>query len=317
MFDESLKEYAQRLREVRLPRGHGTRGGGGKKGMAKVAVVHGSSDVRTDWSALHREYTSLDAGTALAGLSTLYPEMSASETTRLVVLDIETMGLTRGASSYVFLTGLGGFEGEHVEINQVLLAAPDEEEAYLEQVSEQLRPGTVVLTFNGGTFDIPQLRSRYTLNKMTCPLNGEFHVDLRPLAQQVWRPRLKGWSISKLEEGVLGIARMDDIRGGDIPDAYTSFLRSGDMGVLTPVLEHNARDLFSTANLATILGAAALDPRSLREPLDIFGLGMGAVKQGNTELAEKCRGLVEGQIEEKKVGKLGKLIIKAQKESQT
>lgn len=281
--------------------------------MAKVAVARESSEALPDWSALQREYASLNASTAMAGLSPLYPEMSASKTSRLVVLDVETMGLNRGASSYVFLTGLGVFEGEDVAINQVLLASPDEEEAYLEQISEQLRPGTIVLTFNGGTFDFPQLQSRCTLNKKVCPLDEVVHVDLKPLALQVWRHRLGGWSISKLEKGVLGISRTGDIAGSDIPDVYTSFLKSGDKGLLTPVLEHNARDLYSTASIATRLGAAALDPGSLTEPLDVYGLGMGAVKLGTLELAEKCRDLVAGQVEEKEMGKLEKAIVKARK----
>lgn len=281
MFDESLEEFARRLREVRIPRGHGGRAAGGGGGQVPtVPKVPESSDARPDWSNLHCEYSSLNAGTTLAGLSTLFPDMNASETTRLVVLDVETMGFTRGASSYVFLTGLGGFEGGHVEIDQVLLTSPGEEEAYLEQICARLVPGAVVLTFNGGTFDFPQLRSRYTLNKKVCPLDEVVHVDLKPLAQQVWRPRLKGWSISKLEKRVLGTVRANDIKGGDIPDIYTSFLKSGDRGVLNPVLEHNARDLFSTASLATLLGAAALDPGSLVDPLDVFGLGMGAVLRG-------------------------------------
>src|SRR5581483_9466762 len=77
-----------------------------------------------------------------------------------VYLDIETSGLSGGTGTYAFLVGLGTFEGYSFRVRQYFLADPSGETAMLAAIAEMVDSHESLVTFNGRTFDVPQLATR-------------------------------------------------------------------------------------------------------------------------------------------------------------
>ncbi len=93
---------------------------------------------------------------------------------RCLFLDLETTGLAGGAGTYAFLVGLAWFDGCTFRVRQFFLASYAAERVLLEAVSRGCRRamGTVV-TYNGKSFDLPVLETRYVMNRMATPFAGD------------------------------------------------------------------------------------------------------------------------------------------------
>jgi hypothetical protein len=201
-----------------------------------------------------------DVAAPLAGLPTPAPSELLHG---LRVLDIETTGLAGGTGTLAFLVGVAQFEPDGtLLVEQLVLGAPVEEERLLTRLAETLRGATLLVTFNGRSFDAPLLRTRCVLRrKAPGPLATAPHLDLLGVSRRLWRGRGVDCRLQTLERAVLGSRRLDDFPGALAPAAYSEFLRSGDAAVLAPIVEHNRLDLVGTAALL----AAAL--RTLEQPL--------------------------------------------------
>lgn len=190
-----------------------------------------------------------------------------------VLLDVETTGLGRGPGTYAFLIGLLDHCQGRLRLRQLLMPHPGEESALLERLTRALRGCSLLVTFNGRSFDLPLLQVRYQLQRQLWPLGRVPHLDLIGPARRLFRLRLGGASLARLETGLLGVERQGDIPGHEIPEAYRTFLQTGDPEVLEPVLEHNARDLVSLCALAGRLLQAFADADGSDHPADSYCLG--------------------------------------------
>ena len=169
---------------------------------------------------------------------TRLPEMS-----RLVCLDTETTGLAGGTGTCAFLIGLGAPEGVQFAVRQYFLRDYPEEKAILAALAEALEAYDGVITFNGKTFDIPLLETRYALARMKSPFTRLVHLDLLHPARRLWKLRLESCELQNLEKNVLGIFREGDVDGSEIPALYFDYLRTGDPKGLAPVFFHNTLTL--------------------------------------------------------------------------
>jgi len=178
------------------------------------------------------------------------------------LLDVETTGLAGGTGTLAFLIGVGRFEGDGtLVVEQLVLSAPAEEPRLLDRLAGLLAGGTLLVTYNGRSFDAPLLRTRTVLcRRPPGALATLPHFDLLPLARRLWRSRAGDCRLVTLEDRILGSRRDEDLPGAFAPAAYATFLRSGDAGLLGRIIRHNADDIFGMAALL----AAAL--RLLEEP---------------------------------------------------
>ena len=99
---------------------------------------------------------------------------------RLLYLDTETTGLAGGTGTYVFLVGVGFFDGDTFEVRQYFMRDLDEEPALLAAVGGLLGEFDGVVTYNGGSFDLPLLETRFVLARRRFPADV-FHLDLLQL----------------------------------------------------------------------------------------------------------------------------------------
>ena len=124
----------------------------------------------------------------------------------LLVLDLETTGLGRG-NTLAFLIGLGYFEEGKYKVEQILLPEPDAELNSFDRLIELLETHSVLVTFNGKSFDIPVLESRLLYHRIWLNLREKEHIDLLHLARRLWKNTLPSCALESLEYYVMGVLR--------------------------------------------------------------------------------------------------------------
>lgn len=193
---------------------------------------------------------------------------------KTVFLDTETTGLAGGAGTYVFLVGVGYFEGDQFCVRQYFMRDYNEERALLSALNELLANFKAVVTYNGKTFDLPLMESRYIMSGMKMSLKDPYHFDLLYPARRLWKRRLENCSLSTVERDILGVIRDDDVPGYLIPEIYFSYLRTKDARALKQVFEHNLQDILSLVALVSRMCFLVEDPLNNTEyGMDIFSIG--------------------------------------------
>jgi len=159
----------------------------------------------------------------------------------LCFLDIETLGLF---NCPLFLIGLARWDGKNIHITQYL--APDmmSEKAVLSACQKEIPHGSVLITYNGNSFDIPFINDRLRLYQLpSIPRSPSY--DMLLYARGQWRHRLPDCRLQTVESSILGRRRKDDVPGSLVPTYYKAYLSHQNVGPLIPILEHNQLDLIS------------------------------------------------------------------------
>jgi hypothetical protein len=214
---------------------------------------------------------------------------------QLLFLDLETTGLAGGAGTYAFLVGLGWFDGGVFRTRQLLLTDHAAERALLEDLAALAEEGTAIVSFNGRSFDVPLIETRYAFHRLDGPFGALPHLDMLPPARRLWRTDADesgaagGCRLVDLEAALCGYTREGDVPGFEIPSRYFHFVRTGDARPLASVLEHNRLDILSLALLtgraAALLEAGPAGTATAREAL---GLGEFYLRAGMTADALQC-----------------------------
>ena len=180
----------------------------------------------------------------------------------VLFLDTETTGLAGGSGTYVFLIGLAHFDDGELVLRQHLLRDIGSEREFVEHLKRELEPFRACASYNGKTFDLPLLRTRFVMAIRSELTVDESHLDLLHPARRLWKDRFGSTTLRQLEESILDDGRVTDIPGSLIPDAYFHYLRRGDEAIIAPVLEHNARDVVSLVRIADHVARAVLAART-------------------------------------------------------
>ncbi|MCB0263326.1 MAG: ribonuclease H-like domain-containing protein [Calditrichaeota bacterium] len=203
-------------------------------------------------------------------------------------IDTETTGLAGGTGTYPFLIGIGHVELDHLVVRQYLLPDFVHEWLMLKHLDQALLASGFTVSFNGKSFDLPLLRSRYILNRMETVMDDCFHVDLLHAARRIWRRRLPACDLQSLEQHILGKTRIGDVPGEMVPHIYFEFIRKRDAYMIRDVLEHNYHDIANMMMLAMHMAAICEAPEMhLQYPQDQFSFAMYLMK--NQSFAEAIR----------------------------
>lgn len=202
---------------------------------------------------------------------------------RALFLDTETTGLAGGAGTCAFLVGLGFVEDDSFVVRQLFMRDYGEEAAMLHELGELLSRFDILVSYNGKTFDIPLLESRFVLSRQRLSFERMLHFDLLHPARSLWKARVESCRLMELEYRLLGLEREDDVPGHLIPDLYFRFVRSGDASRIGHVFHHNCHDILSLAAL-TICASDLLDEEYVPDdPLDDVSLGRLFERSGKPE----------------------------------
>lgn len=233
----------------------------------------------------------------------------------VLYLDTETTGLAGGTGTFVFLAGLGRFAASGFAVRQLFLIGPQHERAHLAAIAEAAHGARAVVTYNGGSFDLPQLRTRYLLHGLPDPFASLLHLDLLPVARRLWAEALPDCRLGTVEAALFGARRShDDVPGRLVPERYAAYLRFGDTDGLAGVLEHNRVDVAALAALQAYV-AHLFDGRREASVAEELALARLCEDAGASEAAlERYARCQEGQIEarwrasllHKRAGRLGR-----------
>lgn len=226
MHEIALRERLTRLGAPPRPRAHIEREL--PRGFEFVTTPYGEALVRQD----------------VIPLPPLEPDPGS-----VAYIDTETTGLSGGAGTYVFAAAVARPVDSGLRVAQIFLPQPGMEAAFLHALAGEIEPAGAVATFNGSSFDLPVLRTRWVMARMPGDWPSPTHVDLLTLVRALFRHRLESCNLRSVEERLLGYERDDPIVSALVPDAYFEFLRHGSSPLLEGALEHNRLDVISLVHL--------------------------------------------------------------------
>lgn len=167
---------------------------------------------------------------------------------KLLFFDTETTGL-KGAGTLIFLLGLMEEQEDAFVMTQYVLPGPDHEPAFL-YATNLWKERVTLVSYNGKSFDVPQLQTRWTMNRNSVPpLLEHDHIDLLHGARRVWKEVVDSFKLTKMEETQLHFHREGDIPGHLAPVIYQDAVKSGNPEHLMKVLRHNEWDILSLVTL--------------------------------------------------------------------
>lgn len=167
----------------------------------------------------------------------------------IVFFDTETTGLS-GTGAYIFLVGLLEKKKDHFEMTQYLMPDPSNEAAFLYETGLWEDDNKIIFSYNGKSFDWPQLTSRWTMHRQQLPkLPEPRQIDLFHGTKRIWKNELARMKLSTIEEEKLNFSREGDVPGYLIPAIYLDAVKSGFPEGLGKVLYHNELDILSLVSL--------------------------------------------------------------------
>lgn len=170
---------------------------------------------------------------------------------RIAVIDTETTGLLDKAETVAFLIGIGRFGTRAFAIEQYFIEDYESECEMARLFVARMAAFRAILTFNGATFDLPLLRRRLAIQRISDAALDRPHWDVLHTVRLLW-PR-GSCSLVGLERAVFGFRRRRDVHSARIPSIYREYLGGKRAERLAAVFDHNAQDILTTAALAVAL----------------------------------------------------------------
>ncbi len=232
----------------------------------------------------------LGAGGEALVLAARDAEFADFETGRALFIDTETTGLAGGTGTYAFLVGVGFVEGAEFVVRQYFIRDLSEEKAMMAALSELLAEYEWSVTYNGRSFDLPLLRTRFIMSRQRPRIDHMGHLDLLHSARRLWGRSpvaVNGLSLGALEAALFAFERGLDVPGWQIPELYFEYLKDGDPGRLLPVLAHNVEDIVTLAALLGVIHGAVSrwEEDNGVDPYLVAGLGRTLAGMGRAERA--------------------------------
>ncbi|HOZ45317.1 MAG TPA: ribonuclease H-like domain-containing protein [Candidatus Hydrogenedentes bacterium] len=195
----------------------------------------------------------LDAVPQHIALSACDSQLEAFDPATTVFIDTETTGLAGGSGTVPFLVGVGLFQEDLFRLEQCFMRDYDDEEPMLRYLDALFARVKTVVTYNGKSFDIPLLRTRFITHRLPFRLDAALHFDLVHTARRFWKRRLDDCSLGNVERSVLGLTRYGDVPSSEIPQIWFDYLHSRDATPLRGVFYHHKMDILSLVALTGLV----------------------------------------------------------------
>jgi uncharacterized protein YprB with RNaseH-like and TPR domain len=163
----------------------------------------------------------------------------------LLAFDLETTGLAGGTGTRAFMIGAADWRDGGLRVRQLQIATLSAEHAMLVEFARWVTPETVLVSYNGKSYDRPLLSVRYRLARLQDPLAARDHIDLLHPVRRRYRGVWANCRLATVERELLGVVRHDDLPGAEAPGAWLTYLRGGSAEKLRRVAAHNAQDVRS------------------------------------------------------------------------
>ncbi|MET3504330.1 ribonuclease H-like domain-containing protein [Halalkalibacter oceani] len=178
----------------------------------------------------------------------------------LLFFDTETTGLSSGAGNTIFLLGYAKIEAGEVRVKQYFLPGPEHEVALYHHFLTDVTDLRNLVTYNGKSFDWPQVKTRHTFVRDQVPKLPQFgHFDLLHAARRLWKEALPSCKLSVVEEQVLQFERVEDTPGYMAPMLYFDFLQEQHPDYMKGIFQHHEWDVLSLMTLYACQSMLVLD----------------------------------------------------------
>jgi len=187
--------------------------------------------------------------------------------------DLETTGLSGGAGTVAFLAAFGRIIDKTLLLTQYLLLDYPGENDFLENVLTEFKnEKSVIVSYNGKSFDSQILKTRCLMNRIKAPVYR--HVDLLHPARRLWKNIIFDCSQGSIETRILGLDRTGDIPGVLAPEIWFEFLKTGKTERLLGICDHNKKDISGLTSIFYAMILIAANPFEEKYVYDIERLAL-------------------------------------------
>lgn len=159
------------------------------------------------------------------------------------VFDIETTGLSHKYCKVILIGILYNFENTTI-IKQYFATSEEEEKELLICFIKDIKNFDYHITFNGISFDIPFLNSRFKTNGIDYHMDKSQDIDILRLIKPYKEKLALSDCKLKTIEKYIGIQRDDSISGKDSVRLYKEFILNKDELIKSKILLHNYEDIY-------------------------------------------------------------------------
>ncbi|MER3126354.1 ribonuclease H-like domain-containing protein [Bacillus pumilus] len=205
----------------------------------------------------------------------------------LFFFDTETTGLSGGTGNMIFLLGHARVFSDKVVVKQHLLTNPGNEAALYKSFLDEVNVESLV-TYNGKSFDWPQVKTRHTLLRHQIPALPEFgHFDLLHGSRRLWKHKYERMALSVVEKEELHVHREGDTPGFLAPMIYFHFLKEQNPKLIEGILTHNELDVLSLISLYIHLSKKILSNDAVKEHNEKYALARWHLAHRDVQEATK------------------------------
>lgn len=170
----------------------------------------------------------------------------------ILIFDIETTGLHHQHCEVILIGYLYVKDGK-IYAEQLFAENPKEEAAVLESFKIISKSFSYHLSYNGNSFDIPFLNSRFKHHSIDYILDKSLNIDLLRVARKLSKSlNLENYKL-KTVEAFLGIHREDLISGKESVDLYHQYVFSQSNTLRDTILLHNLEDILYLGKVVDLL----------------------------------------------------------------
>jgi uncharacterized protein YprB with RNaseH-like and TPR domain len=202
-------------------------------------------------------------------------------------IDLETTGLSGGTGVVPFNIGMGYYRDDKFYVGQYFLGELAEEERMIQELGQFFKDMGFqsVVTYNGKSFDIPLLETRFILYRQPFLLSELPHLDFLFPARRLWSHKYESCRLFHLALKVVQADRSEDIPSAEIPWRYFQYIHTGNYDLIEPILYHNQEDILSLLGVV-VIGANIFseDPElCMGDAMDFYGAGKVMANAGDVE----------------------------------
>lgn len=191
----------------------------------------------------------------------------------ILFIDTETTGLAGGSGTVAFMIGLGWVEGNSFLVHQYFISQLNHEEGMLEHIAEFAKNFSCLASFNGKSYDVPLLNTRYVMNRLVPVFEDFDHIDLLHQSRALWKFSLRDCKLKTLEAKLMDLHREGDIPGELIPEVYFEYLESGIVDRIERVFFHNRFDIITMLGVLTLIMESIQSVTPEENPLNDYAKG--------------------------------------------
>lgn len=191
----------------------------------------------------------------------------------ILFLDTETTGLAGGSGTVAFMIGLGWVEGNNFIVHQYFISQLNHEEGMLEYIADFAKNFSCLCSFNGKSYDVPLLNTRYVMNRLVPVFENFEHIDLLHQSRALWKFSLRNCKLKTLEEKLMDLHRDGDIPGELIPEVYFEYLESGIIDRIERVFFHNRFDIITMLGVLVLIMESIGNISPEENPLNDYAKG--------------------------------------------